>query len=256
MRRSMRYGQDWTRGGAIRPMVLALLHSPMITGSCWGCTPGRLRALGVDTLAVEVTGDERPPFAERYVRAAAETIRLDCHGRDVVLVGHSGAGPLLPALAAALEPEVTVPALIYCDAHLPRPGANRLDLMDSGCDTFRAGLAAGHRYPDWTDEQLIDLIPSAGHRTLLLAGAKARGEAFFTEPLPCPPVPPTTAQGYLRLCRGYERPAAAAERRGWPVVRLDEGHFHPLVDPEATAAAMAGLAASLVPAPERRLVPR
>jgi hypothetical protein len=235
--------------------TLALLHSPMISSSSWGDTPVRLRDDGIEALVVDISDDQDPPFAERYVRAAATAIRDgDRDGGHVVLVGHSGAGPLLPAVAAALKPAVAVKALIYCDANLPRPGVSRLDLMEAQkveFDTFRSELAAGRRYPDWTDAELAELVPAAEHRALLLAGVKTRGEAFFTEPLPAPPLPapplpPTVVQGYLRLSAGYERPATAAEANGWTTHRLDGGHFHPLVEPAETASALSGLAQRLL----------
>jgi hypothetical protein len=231
--------------------LVVLLHSPLLSGSCWGRTSELLRDHGIDTLVVDVQDDEVPPFATRYIKAAADSIKAGYHDRPVILVGHSGAGPLLPAVGAELAGAVTVAALIYCDANLARPAANRLDLMEAqrvGFDDFREELANGRQYPDWTDEELaeVELVPDPGHRELLLGSVKRRREAFFLEPLPYAPVDATVAQGYLRLCAGYERAASEAQERGWPVMRLSEGHFHALVDPTATAAAISGLARRLV----------
>ncbi len=46
-------------------------------------------------------------------------------GTGVVLVGHSGAGPLLPGIATTLARRVR--ALIYVDSVLPYPGRSWLD---------------------------------------------------------------------------------------------------------------------------------
>ncbi|HET9140053.1 hypothetical protein [Actinophytocola sp.] len=226
--------------------LCAFLHSPLLTGSSWGGTPELFRAAGFDALVVEVSGDDREPFARRYVAAAAAQLEQAHHGRPVVLIGHSGAGPLLPAVRAAVCPGVTVPAIIYCDANLPRPGANRLDL--TGLDPAQREqllllLATGWRYPSWTDEYLagVERVTDPAQRALLLDTVNPRDEAYLLEPLPYAPVHPTITQGYLQLSARYGPEADRAQTLGWPLTRLDHTHFHALVDPEGTAAALTTL---------------
>ncbi|MGH3924022.1 MAG: hypothetical protein ACRDTT_14325, partial [Pseudonocardiaceae bacterium] len=71
-----------------------------------------------DLRAAAASGDHQQSF----VADAVAAIRVTGMSRTV-LVGHSGAGPLLPAIAAA-TPTVGV---IYVDAGLPQPGASWFD---------------------------------------------------------------------------------------------------------------------------------
>ncbi|NEA45665.1 alpha/beta hydrolase [Streptomyces sp. SID10815] len=237
--------------GELSATTLVLLHSPLVNMSSWGRTAECVEALGPRCVAVEVDDDLRPPYGLGYARCAADRIAGSVGTGPVVLVGHSGAGPVLPAVTAALHGRVTVVGELYCDANLPRAGASRVDLMrHQGADfeNFRAELANGRRYPDWSDEELTELLPDPLDRKTVLAGVRQRGEDFYLEPLPIPDSVPEIGRGFLRLCAGYEFPAAEAERRGWPIIRLDQGHFHPLVDPEETARALVAVAARLVAA--------
>src|ERR671923_242916 len=50
--------------------TLVLLHSPLAGVQSWGSLPEALRRGGVGAVAVAGDTDDRPPFAERYVRGA------------------------------------------------------------------------------------------------------------------------------------------------------------------------------------------
>src|SRR6266511_2587953 len=98
-----------------------LVHSPFLG-------PASLRPLA-DSLAAHghpaVLLDLRPsvvapPVHQVLVGAFADAIGDAALSGPVVLVGHSGAGPLLPAFADALEESVA--GLVFVDAGLPTPG--------------------------------------------------------------------------------------------------------------------------------------
>src|SRR5829696_10033403 len=79
--------------------TLVLLHSPLVGVESWGALPEALARGGVAAVAVPVGGDDRPPFAGRYVAGAvAGTLAAAPRHGPLVLVGHSGAGPLLGAV--------------------------------------------------------------------------------------------------------------------------------------------------------------
>ncbi len=237
------------------PSTLVLLHSPLTGAAAWGDLPARLDASGQPVLVVEVTTDTSPPYATRYVAAGAQQVNeaLTISGPGpVVLVAHSGAGPLLPQIGFALRAaRRQVVGYVFCDAGLPRPGgaASRLDLIDAESAelgaTLRALLAAGELFPSWSDEDLVDEVPDAADRALLLASLRPRGLDFFTEPLPAPQDWPDAPCGVLRTSAGYDQPARLADGRGWPVVRRELGHFAALAHPEATAEGLAELLAAL-----------
>lgn len=170
----------------------------------------------------------------------------------VVLVGHSGAGVLLPAASVAIGQPVA--ACLLVDAGLPTPGRSRLDAMADegpGGAAFARELArrldGGGRYPEWTDADFTTLIPDAERRRHLLADLRPRGRDYWTEPLPVVPARSAIPFGYLHFSESYATAAAGARALGWPVRHLPAGHFHHLVDEVAVADALLGLLGELVP---------
>jgi hypothetical protein len=217
----------------------------------WGDLPTALAAYGLSSATADPTSDERPPYAVRWVAACAQTVAALPDG-PVTLVAHSGAGPLLPRLGAAIQTTGrTVTGYVFLDARLPkeRPG-NRLDLVatedaERGAE-LRAHLEAGGRFPEWTDAELRADVPDALQRATLLAGLRPRGLDFFIEPLPAPGDGepggwPDAPCGYLRTSEPYQLYASRAKARAWPVLEHDHGHFAPLVDPAGTAQALSEL---------------
>jgi hypothetical protein len=226
---------------------MVLLHSPLVGVASWGTLPEALRRGGVGAVAVPVDSDDRAPYAERYVDGAVAGVLGAASLADpLVLVGHSGAGPLLGAVGTGLRAAGRpVGGYLFCDAGLPRAGASRLDLLAAEdpemAAAFRAELERGGRFPNWSDADLEPLVPDPAARAALIGSLRPRGLEFFTEPLPAAAGWPDAPCGYLRLSAVYDRWAEAAAARGWPTAWLDAGHFHPLVDPDAVAAALLGL---------------
>jgi hypothetical protein len=162
-----------------------------------------------------------------------------------VLVGHSGAGKLLPLVGAARRAaRAPVAGYVFLDAGLPaaRP-ASRADLLRSegmdDPDEFVAGLAAGATFPTWTDDDLRELVPDDELRAGLVGALRPRGNDFFTEPMPVAPDWPDAPCGLLRLSPAYDASARQARQRGWPVLDGPDdrpgGHFAALVDPASVA---------------------
>jgi hypothetical protein len=231
--------------------TLVLLHSPLVGVESWGRLPEALGRGGVGAVAVAVDGDDRPPFAERYVRGAVEGVLAEPdRPAPLVLVGHSGAGPLLGAVGAGLRAAGRPCAgYLFCDAGLPQDGASRLELLavedEAMAEAFRAELERGGRFPEWGDAELAPVIPDPGARAALIGSLRPRGLAFFTEPLPPAPGWPDAPCGFLWLSAAYDRWAEAAAARGWPTAALEAGHFHPLVDPDGVAAALLAVLARM-----------
>ena len=204
---------------------------------------------GATGATAEGDGDQRPhlvetdrapePYWQQHALAVARFLEWDARkSLPVVLVGHSGAGPLLPCIAEAVNRPVV--GLVFVDSGIPKAGASRLDLLadETGpelADKLRAFLESGRGYPVWRDAELANLIPDARTRQEVLEEVKAHPLAFWDEPLHVPEGWLTVPCGYLRLSEGYSVPAREAQRRGWPYRELDEGHFHMVVDPEVVA---------------------
>ena len=225
--------------------TLVLAHSPLTGPAAWGALPDELRRRGHRVAVLAVLDDDAPPYASRYVARAALQVRDTCGDARVVLVGHSGAGYLLPLLGSARR-SARAPAAgyLFVDAGLPpsRP-TSRLDLLrveaPEVATTLEPHLAGGGTFPDWTEAGLREQVPEDGVRIDLVAGLRPRAADFFAEPVPVAPDWPDAPCGFLRLSPGYDAPARLAGHRGWPrVLGPDDrpgGHFAMLVEPDAVA---------------------
>lgn len=106
------------------PGTLVLLHSPLTTASAWGSLSAALGAYHV--VVPEITDDDRPPYAARYVARAALEITAAGARPPLVLVAHGDAGPLVPPIAAAQRAaHRLVGGYVFLDARLPGSGTSR-----------------------------------------------------------------------------------------------------------------------------------
>jgi hypothetical protein len=231
--------------------MLALVHSPLTGPFVWEPAAAELARRGVEAVVPEVTDHPSGtgPFWDQESRAAARSLRRVAE--PVVLVAHSGAGPLLPAIGERASAEIA--GYVFVDAGVPRAGASRLDDMREEnaewADEFEGHLRAGGRFPDWTEEDLHELVPSDGIRRGLLESLRPRPLEFFTEPIPVPEGWPDAPCGYLRLSSAYEGALLRAKAEGWPTRSIDSGHFHMLVDPAAVVDSLLALLEAMSVAP-------
>lgn len=225
-------------------LSFCLVHSPLVGPTTWQPVAAALGEMG--HVALLPTLGEPPAvgvgYAQRHVASVADFLRQAETAAPLFLVGHSGAGPLLPAIGAALE---RPPAgYLFVDAGLPRPGADRLALLreesPAWAEEFAAFLADGGRFPAWDEEMLGALIPDPLLRRQTVAELRPRGLDFFSEEIPCPPVWSPCA--YLQFSDSYAVPAQQAEAAGWPFRHIAAGHFHMLVEPVPVAEALIALA--------------
>jgi len=225
------------------PASVALIHSPFTSAGVWGTVPEALRATGVQVTVPEVLDDDEPPYASRFVARVAQQLQLDAPGAHVVLVGHGGAGPLLPQIAFARNASGSpVAGYVFVDAMLPRTlkTATRLDLVGADDPVAAAELgqrlAAGDRFPEWTDGELAVTVSDPTDRAVLLAGLRPRSIDFFIEPLPVPEDWPDAPCSYLQLSDSYASAARTAQLRGWTVCQEDAHHFWAMTHSEDFAA--------------------
>jgi len=228
----------------IRALVLA--HSPLTGPAAWGRLPDVLRDRGLSVTVVSVTDDTEPPYAGGYVARAALQVAEWAPAGPVHLVGHSGAGYLLPQIGAARRAaRRAVAGYVFVDAGVPHGrGATRSTLLRAEDQTFaeelEARLAGGGAYPRWSDDDLREDVPDDALRAALVASLRPRRADFFSEPLPFPGDWPDAPCGVLQLSRSYATTARVARSRGWPVVSADlrGGHFAACADPDGVADAL------------------
>ncbi len=203
-----------------------LVHPPLLGPAVLAPLAGELRARGEtaevpDLRAAVATA---PDWPLRWTAGAAATGPAD------VVLGFSGAGVTLPAVAAA----VGARRVVWVDALVPaRSGATVAD------DRIRALVAqrtADGRIADWTTwwgpDALDELIPDARLRAAVRAEGHELPADFYDVAVPVPGSWPEDGARYVQLSAAYDAAAAGARTRGWPVVGDGSGaHLDVATDP-------------------------
>ncbi|CAN5229893.1 hypothetical protein BH20ACT24_BH20ACT24_14260 [soil metagenome] len=236
-----------SRPAGAATLEFVLIHSPLVGPATWALVAQALAHRGADVVVPDLRsadqGLDDPPHWPRHARAVASAVEAALGKGPLVLVAHSGAGPLLPAVRLALGNPVA--AYLFVDAGLPRGGLSRLELFEDSeaVRMFRAS-AKGGLLPPWTSEDLREAIPNERVRDRFVAELRPLALSVYEEPLPVFEGWPDAPCGYIRFGANpaYDSPATQAEGAGWPVVRLPGEHFHMLVDPRGVADALVGLA--------------
>ncbi|HVF75076.1 MAG TPA: hypothetical protein VM938_08500 [Acidimicrobiales bacterium] len=202
----------------------------------------RQRGASVAVPSLRQLAADGPPYAEPMAEAVAAAARASGDD-DVVLVGHSGAGPLLPAAGRRVG---RCAAYLFVDAALPHPGRSRLASVHPSFQARLAELLDGEFLPPWSewfDPHALDaLLPDEELRTRFRAELDPVPADLLREPLPEVAGWPDAPCGFLRLSRAYDGEEAEAARQGWAVASLPGSHLSPVVDPDGVAAALVSLA--------------
>jgi hypothetical protein len=224
---------------------LVLLHSPLIGPLTWRGVAAELTRRG--QTAEAPAWPKLSTIDEAYYAALADSLGASLADRSepLILVAHSGAGALVPSLAARLPSPPA--AVILVDAILPHPERSWFDTAPEGMpDQLRAGAQFGElpRWSDWWPPGALDrLVPDAAVRDAMLAELEPLPVAYFEGPAPAATWDGPTA--YLQLSGAYDSESQVASRSGWPLVRLPLHHLAMLTDPVSVAAALESLSQRL-----------
>jgi hypothetical protein len=223
---------------------LLLVHSPLTGPQTWDTVAPYLAEPGRPVVVPDLTATVAagPPYCQRQI----ELIARGAEGQPAVLVGHSGAGPLLAA-AGALAGRVE--GYVFVDARLPRPGKAWTETAPPDLVARLREMAGAEGWlppwPQWWGEEaMAELVPDPAARARFAAGCPPLPMAMFEETYPPAPGWPEGPEGpaapcaYLQLSEAYEAEAARAADLGWPVARLTSHHLAPLTDPAGVAAAV------------------
>ncbi len=226
-------------------LLYILIHSPLVGLLTWMPVADRLaqKRIRVSVPALSDTPDSNIPFWKQHALAVRRAVKPIISDKQLVLVAHSGAGSLLPAIANELGHPVA--AFLFVDAGIPKDGASRIELMaDESPEralAFRRFLEEGGHYPNWSEEDLGEEIPDEVLRQRLLAELQPRGLPYWEEKIPAPNWPGTPS-AFLQFTPTYSPQANYARSAGWPFRELAGGHFKMLVEPESVANALVDLA--------------
>jgi hypothetical protein len=156
---------------------------------------------------------------------------------------------LLPVIRSSIRNPIQ--AYVFVDAGLPRDNATRLDLMkaeDADWATeFQNYLEGGGRFPNWSREDLREILPDENLRNQLVADLHPRGLDFFSEPIPVFEGWPDAPCIYICFSAPYEKALLRARKAGWTTYELDASHFHMLVDPPAVTELILNAINKIVP---------
>jgi len=216
-----------------------LVHSPATGPLVWAGVAAELRAAGraVAVPDLRETLADEPGWASRQVEAAVGQSTVD---GPYVVVGHSWAGTLIPAIGARLG---DVAAYLFVDASFPRPGRSFAQtapaLMDLVLGMTRDGWT--EPWPRWWGEQeMAAALPDPAVRAAFEAQCRPLPLGMFREPAPVVRGFPDAPCGYLRLSEAYDLDDARA--LGWQVGDLPGDHLSMVTDPAGVTAAMLALA--------------
>lgn len=219
--------------------IYVLIHSPLVGGLTWALVANQMRKSGLEVLVPTLNDspDSEKPYWKQHAESISNSLANISKDYSLILVAHSGAGPLLPVVRQTLYNPIHT--YVFVDAGVPHNNATRLDLMRSEdpewANQFQEELERGERFPTWSSDDLREIVPDRYLREQLVTELRPRGLDFFTEPIPVFDSFPDAACIYIQFSAPYENPAAYARKSGWSTYKLDAGHFHMLVDPEAVS---------------------
>jgi hypothetical protein len=216
--------------------VFVLIHSPLVGPTTWlPVADERVRrrreAVVPSLFGVAAAAAPQWRHIPEAVRAAtAET------AAPVVLVGHSGAGLLLPAIAGA--PTVDVAALVFVDSFLP-PASGSLPLAPASLMSQLRALASDGVLPPWSrwfgEDAMRELVPEERLRATLEKEMPRLPLSYFEASVPSPGGWSARPCAYLLFSgEPYAQSAAQARDQGWAVAELaGVGHLAMASDPIA-----------------------
>lgn len=220
------------------PVTAVLVHSPFLGPASLRPLADALASLGHPAVLLDLRPSVvAPPVHQVLLGAFADAMSEEFLDGPVVLIGHSGAGPLLPAFADSLEEGVA--GLVFVDAGLPTPGRSWRDTVPTSLYAELRALSREGQLPRWQrwfDPDPLALVTDPELRAEMADEAPEVPIAFLKEERP--EVEWTGPAGYVQLSAPYDADAASAEAQGWPIRRLGTHHLAPATDPGPVATAI------------------
>jgi pimeloyl-ACP methyl ester carboxylesterase len=187
--------------------------------------------------------DAPPPQWQKCVEIVRAATRMV--PSPIVLVGHSGGGLLLPAMASAVAPDVS--RFIFVDSGLPATTGETPLAPPRFFEQLRS-LAVDGKLPPWSswwgEDAMNELVPDEVTRAALVRELPSLPLSYFEQTVPSPADWERVPSGYLLFSDAYREAAAEARDRGWRVEEISGAqHLHTVVAPVAVTDALLRLAA-------------
>ncbi len=223
-------------------ITLVFVHSPLLGPTTWQLVAEILQSQGFRTIVPSLRGvlETGPPYYEKLAATVACALNESELVGPVIIVAHSGAGSILPAITAAVT--VPVSAALFVDAVLPHPGTSEMATLPRQMRKKIEKSASSGWLPPWNDwfprEILVSLIPSHDLRDRFIREISKVPLAFFEERAPIVDSWTSVHCAYLQLSTRYERDADEARNLGWVVHRLRSNHLAMITQPLEVAEAI------------------
>jgi hypothetical protein len=206
---------------------------------------------GHPVVVPDLTGvaEGTPPLWEVLVALAVDA--ASTLGSEISVIGHSGAGALLPAIGQQLGNDTR--SLIFVDAVVPpRAGAHHTTseiarLLDE--QTIDGLLRPWTEW--WPAGTLEQLLPDPRDRSIIAGDLPVLPRSIYDEGVPVPDGWSDRNCGYLRLSHAYDREYEEAGTRGWDEARLQQITCPSTPNPPGFWRKYEGFSCDLIPAPFR-----
>lgn len=218
-----------------------LVHSPLLSPVFWEPVAEVLRAGGQSVLIADLS--DALAAGGDYTHAQADLVADAVDAERIRLVAHSGAGPVLPAIAERLAAGgVTVSDSVFVDAGLPHPGRSRLAVLPEPAAAQLRELTTDGWLPAWpswwSPDQLEAMVPDSALRRELVAHCPRLPAGLFSQAMPEADERGLGRRRFCRLSAGYDAAADQAQRAGWRVSRLIGHHLSAMSEPVLLADAI------------------
>jgi hypothetical protein len=231
------------------PSDFVLVAGPLVRASSWEPTAKHLQKEGwliqvPDILAHHAS----PPAWSAWTRGLLDLV---APASELVVVGHSSAS----ALVADLATKLPVRSVIIVDGDVPPSQGAASPVRPALREFIRSLAEADGSLPVWSKWFSRDAQRSAVVGLDILARDPA-AFAQFENGLPKMQVDwfddtielarwDHVPAGFIQTSKIYDHAAAEAQRRGWPVTRLQGTHLHPTLCPAETADAIVSMSRRL-----------
>jgi pimeloyl-ACP methyl ester carboxylesterase len=218
-----------------------LVHGAGLGDWCWERLIPELEARGHHAATVDLPLNDQATSASRFAEMVLAAFdRFD----DLVLVGHSISGLIIPIVASCRP----VRRLVFLHAVLPKPGMSLVDQVAAEPDMFNPEMNSVPP-PSWSDEAVVtrfllhDCTPEVAHDAFARMRPRREGRSMLvTEVTPLQSWP-NVPLAYI-LCQDDRTatPAwarrAARERLGVEPIEIPGGHCPMLSRPGELAEAL------------------
>lgn len=230
-------------------MDFILVAGPLVRASSWEPTARHLRSAGYRTQVPDVLACHQPPPS--WSAWNAHLLQLVDACGESVLVGHSSASALVADLAVKLPCR----GLIIVDGDVP-PSQGPASPARPALRAFIESLAEPDgTLPIWSRwsgdarrTSLVGLDVLASDPVALAefeSGLPRLSIDWFDDTIELADWHRIPA-GFIQTSTIYDHAAAEAQRRGWPITRLEGTHLHPTLCPAETADALIAMAHQLL----------